>query len=347
MDNPFTIAFGRKPHQYISRLSTTNKIYETYTAEHPSSRVYMITGIRGSGKTVLMTEIVSIFKNNDAWVTVELNPEQDLLEDLASKLYSKPALKPIFLEAKPDLSFFGIGKSIENGISLTNIESAIGMMLDALKKHKKKLLIAIDEVTNSKNVKVFASAFQIFMRQEHDVFLIMTGLYENIFNLQNEKTLTFLYRAPKIILEPLNINAIIRSYQKIFNISENDAAEMGMATKGYAFAYQVLGYIRWENRSKKLEKLFPEYDQYLEEFVYDKIWSEMSAKDIQVITAIADYNEVKVKELLTELKMSSSLFSTYRGRLNKKGLIDTSRYGYVSLTLPRFSGYVKRKKIIE
>ena len=120
-----------------------------------------------------------------------------------------------------------------------------------------------------------------------------------------------------------------------------------MATKGYAFAYQVLGYIRWENRSKKLEKLFPEYDQYLEEFVYDKIWSEMSAKDIQVITAIADYNEVKVKELLTELKMSSSLFSTYRGRLNKKGLIDTSRYGYVSLTLPRFSGYVKRKKIIE
>lgn len=46
----------------------------------------------------------------------------------------------------------------------------------------------------------------------------MTGLYENIYDLQNEKSLTFLYRAPKIILEPLNYTAIKSHYMRIFDI---------------------------------------------------------------------------------------------------------------------------------
>ena len=67
-------------------------------------------------------------------------------------------------------------------------------------KKKKRLLITIDEVTNTKKMRIFASAFQIFVRQDYPIFLLMTGLYENIHELQNEKSLTFLYRAPKLRL---------------------------------------------------------------------------------------------------------------------------------------------------
>lgn len=77
-------------------------------------------------------------------------------------------------------------------------------MLEQIKKAGKRLLISIDEVTNSEYIRVFASAFQIFIRQDYPIFLLMTGLYENIHNLQNEKSLTFLYRAPKVLLEPVN-----------------------------------------------------------------------------------------------------------------------------------------------
>ena len=70
----------------------------------------------------------------------------------------------------------------------------------------------------------------------------MTGLYENINNLQNEKNLTFLYRAPKIELKPLNIRRIANNYKANFNLSDEDANHMAALTNGYPFAFQVLGY---------------------------------------------------------------------------------------------------------
>lgn len=347
INNPFNISFGKKPHQYISRFLSSHKIKDTFLSDYPSTQVYLLTGIRGSGKTVLMTEIMNDFREEKDWIVVELNPETDLLEDLAAKLYNISSLRNIFLKAKIDLSVFGLGVNIEKGKQITNIEAAIERMLKELKKKKKKLLIAVDEVTNQKNVKVFASAFQIFIRQEYDLFLIMTGLYENIFELQNEKTLTFLYRAPKIVLDPLNAHAITLSYKEIFNISEEEAAAMSKATNGFAFAYQALGYIKWEHKTFPLEKLYPEYDQYLAEFVYDKIWMELSPKDKQVIKAMTDSEVTKVCDLLEKTGMSSSLFSSYRDRLSKKGLINTQIYGHLSLVLPRFREYALRKKAQE
>ena len=82
------------------------------------------------------------------------------------------------------------------------------LMLENIKKHNKRLLISVDEVTNCEFVKVFVSSFQIFLRQDYPIFLLMTGLFENIYDLQNDKALTFLYRAPKIMLEPLSFTAV-------------------------------------------------------------------------------------------------------------------------------------------
>lgn len=55
---------------------------------------------------------------------------------------------------------------------------------------------------------------------------------------------------------------------------------MASLTKGYAYAYQVLGYLYWrynveEERSLSLDDLLSYYDSYLEEYSYEKIWSEL------------------------------------------------------------------------
>jgi hypothetical protein len=204
------------------------------------------------------------------------------------------------------------------------------------------VLVEIDEVTGNEYMKTFAAAFQIFMRQDHGIFLIMTGLYENIYNLQNEKSLTFLYRAPKIVLNPLNIGAIIRNYEEAFEIDREEASKMANATLGYPFAFQVLGYLKWVNKTKSLEEIMPDYDQYLDEYVYDKIYNELSGREKEVLSVIADEDPhpVKVKDIREKLDMSSSLFSTYRDKIEKKGLIDTSHYGYIRFILPRFARYI-------
>ena len=289
MNNPFTLSFGKKPVQYISRIAQTERIIGDFTAEESPNQIYMITGVRGSGKTVMMTNIASeIRKRSDEWIVVELNPNRDLLQSLAAKIYAIPEMHAVFVKAKLDFSVFGLGVTVENAVPVTDIENVIEIMLSHIKRLGKRLLITIDEVINSENIKIFASSFQIFLREEYPIYLLMTGLYENIYDLQNEKSLTFLYRAPKIILEPLNYTAIKSHYMRIFDINDEMADKMTLLTRGYPFAFQVLGYLYWEHRdTKTVQEILPEYDQYLEEYVYEKIWSELSKGDKELLVAMA------------------------------------------------------------
>ena len=140
-----------------------------------------------------------------------MNPATDLLKGLLSKLNSNKVCVGIIKSAKIDLSFFGFGVVIEGMSPITDEETAIIAILEKMKKNGKRLLITIDEVTNNEFM-------QIFVRQDLPVFLLATGLYENIDELQNEKNLTFLYRASKIQLKPLNNRAIMNKYKTIFNI---------------------------------------------------------------------------------------------------------------------------------
>ena len=346
MNNPFTLSFGKKPLQYISRLSQTQQILETFQAPVPSNQIFMITGVRGSGKTVMMTNIANELKADDSWIVIELNPTRDLLQSLAAKIYSLPEMHARFLNARLDFSAFGLGLSVENSAPATDIENVLELMLDQIKESGKRLLITIDEVTCSEYIRIFVSSFQIFLRQEQPIFLLMTGLYENLYDLQNDKSLTFLYRAPKLLLEPLNYTAVRNHYMKIFNIDTESASKMTSLTKGYPFAFQVLGYLYWENRStKNIDEILPEYDQYLEEYVYSKIWSELSEQDQRILLSISPDEGLKVKELRTRLQMSSELFSVYRDRLRRTGVIDTHEYGKVSFSLPRFSNFVEMRKL--
>ncbi len=341
MNNPFSLSFGKTPTQLISRISQTNQILETFGAENPPNQVYMITGIRGSGKTVMMTTISDFLNKDKNWIVVELNPERDMLQSLAASLYSYPGVHSLFIKAKLDLTALGIGVSIENSNQIFDVEIAIDQMLRHIKKSGKKVLITVDEVTKTDNVKVFAASYQILIRKNHPVFLLMTGLYENIYDIQNEKSLTFLYRAPKIALEPLSHNAIKSQYKKIFKVNNDEAGYMAGLTKGYSYAFQVLGYLRWESRESSIDDLIPQYDQYLEEYVYSKIWAELSGKDKQVIRSMSDSGETNVTAIRKSLGMATSEFSVYRDRLKKKGLINTMQYGYISLVLPRFEVFVK------
>lgn len=43
----------------------------------------------------------------------------------------------------------------------------------------------------------FIKAYQGFLIDHHDVRLLMTGLAKNISKLESDRSLTFLYRAPK------------------------------------------------------------------------------------------------------------------------------------------------------
>ncbi len=339
-NNPYSLIFGKEPKQVISRSMLKAEVVEVFCEEEPSQQVFMLTGVRGSGKTVLMTEISKDIAKREEWIVVELNPENDLLEGLAAKLSGENSLATLFRNAKINLSFLELGIGIDGVAPIRDVESALVKMLESLKRQKKRVLVTIDEAVNTKEMRAFASAFQIFVRKDLPIFLLMTGLYENIDVLQNEKHLTFLYRAPKLELRSLNIRTIADNYKKNFGIDDGAALKMAKMTQGYSFAFQVIGYFTWENNGK-MEKAMPQIRQHLEDYVYEKIWADMSANDRKLAYGIARSKNGKVSEVREILGMETNEFNPYRKRLIRRGIVNGDERGYVRFTLPLFADFVK------
>lgn len=108
---------------------------------------------------------------------------------------------------------------------------------------------------------------------------------------------------------------------------------------GYPFAFQVLGYYTYE-KNGDYKAAIADTRQYLEESVYDKIWSELSLNDQRVLGAIAKSPDGKTIGIREQINMETNIFSTYRERLIRKGVINGETRGYVKMILPFFKEYV-------
>ena len=193
----------------------------------------------------------------------------------------------------------------------------------------------------------FAQTIQLLLRKKYSINWLMTGLYQNIYNLQNNNALTFLYRAPKINLEPLNISAVAQSYKKIFDINDKKALKLALFTKGFSYAYQVLGYLLVANKQTNIDNnILDSFDQFMQEYVYDKIWSELSEKDKEFLFCFDDEDVIKIESVIEKTKKDKKYVSVYRDRLIKKGIIQSVEHGKISLKLPRFNEYIQLQKMI-
>ncbi|MBQ5933535.1 MAG: ATP-binding protein [Lachnospiraceae bacterium] len=341
MNNPFCLIFGKEPYQVISRILPFNEVLTSFTDEHPSQQIYMITGVRGSGKTVFLTMLTKEFNEDEDWIVIELNSSGEMLKEFAQKLYSIRGMSKVFDESGINLSFLGVNIALKKHENTAgSLENGIERMLEKLAKKKKRILISVDEVTNSKEMQYFAGAFQMFIRHELPVFLLMTGLYENINSLQNEKNLTFLYRAPKIFLKPLNIFSMAAVYEKTLNLSKDNALMLAKETKGYSFAFQVIGYFCFIHKGE-FEKAKDEIKQYLDDYVYEKVWMELPPKERKVVTDIAVSGSNEVSEIKEHLGLKQNEFGVYRDRLIKKGILESKGRGIVEIALPYFDEYIR------
>jgi len=343
MSNPYTLVFGQPPLEIIHRSAQAERIISEFCEKTPSNYLNLVTGIRGCGKTVFITRIAEALEAKKGWIIINLNPQRDLLESLAAKLDSHRELHRIFRDAEINLQALGIGVGIKGIPPIQDIEEALIRMLRSLKKHNKRLLITIDEASNTKEMRIFASAFQIFLREKLPVFLLMTGLYKNIDKLRNAEGMTFLERAPRTLLSPLDADAITKRYQETLGVREDKARRLARNTKGYSFAFQVIGYFCWEN-PKNESLALKEAKQYLYEFAYEKIWSELSAKDREVVEAIAGVSSGEIAQIRRRLDYSSNQFNPYRDRLIKAGIIESKDKGYVRFALPWFGDYAEYVK---
>ena len=136
MRNPFAINFGMIPNERIERKILIDEIVTEFTSELMQNPCYMLTGVRGTGKTVTLTEIEKEIAKEDNWIIIRLNSSRDMLSSLVAKLYDSHEFICQFIDANINLSKFGIGVSLSSKSPVSDIESALEIILKEIKKTK-------------------------------------------------------------------------------------------------------------------------------------------------------------------------------------------------------------------
>lgn len=347
--NPFNLSFGRKPNEYIERYSEVAHIYHMFTELPVTDQIYVIMGVRGAGKTVAMTDIAERISMLEDWIVIKISPIDDILDAFYRILMNDERIHKFCLETKIDVSVLGISISAGNRITEPNLIHAIDEILKNLQNRNKKVLIAVDEVTDTPQMRAFISAFQLFITNNRPIFFLATALFEEMESLRNVQNLTFLYRAPKAILSQLNTGAIANTYERVFKCTRKQALQMAEMTKGYPLAFQILGYVTWEHKDLPVlsDTILEEFDQRIAETAYEKLWSELSETDKKVMIAIAKAKDHSVKTIREQAEMDANKLNQYRRRLKNRGLIDVTQYGTILFALPRFREFLQVEEFEE
>lgn len=363
MQNPFTHAFGAEPNKYISSI-LEEEIIENFSYPNPSEKCYMLTGVRGSGKTVMMSSIARTLAEKDDWFVCNLILDDEVVNQFAAKLAENPSCSKHFIEPdKAGVSIVGVSAGIQyKKDKVFDINTLIENMIATLADSGKKIMITLDDIYVCDGMIAFAKLFQhlLTVSKSFPVYLIMTGLYQNyreLTDVKNEKLkgCTFLTRTLEREVPPLDDSQMAVSYFNTFDIEEVEAIKLAKMTKGYAFAYQVLGYWFFEknvNKNDRVKDVEVEYRSELIKYSYNKLWSELSEKDKEIVMTLvelgADDAKVKRSEVIEYMnnagkEITSSTFNKYRERLLGKGIIATSdnREGYIWIPLPQFGNFIK------
>ncbi len=350
MQNPFTTTFSKAPEYTYINTEKADEILENFKYERPSESLYKVTGVRGSGKTVLLAKIEEQLRSDDfkkaGWIVLDINPTRNMLQQMASALEDEGfgKIKDKNRNINISLSVLGTGGgfgiSTQKEDSFFDIGIELEKMIKAAAGKNCKIFIGIDEVSKTEEMVVFASEFGRWLRAAYPVFMVCTGLYENVIEVSNVKNLTFFRRASTVMTEPLNEVRMAEMYRRRLSLDSSTAREMAAITKGYAYAFQELGVLYFKKKdNQNLSDVILDLKAELFAYSYEKIWEELSENDRYLLRLLAGKKEYKREEILSLMGEKKGIYSVYRDRLIKRGLVKV-RQSYISLSLPFFADYI-------
>lgn len=329
MENPYSLVFGKMPRNYIDRELELNEIIETFSEEDPSIRAYALTGLRGCGKTVALSFVEKYFRKQDDFIVIALNSDLDTFEQTLEHLSQKKLLD----ELKISVSMMGV--TLEKAQSMESTNYKIEQYLEQISRKKKRILFTIDEISNTQNIKAFFQSFNIWLRKDYDIVILMAGLKKNILSLQKDDRISFLKRAEKKDLKQLSLHSIMMDYKKNLQLTDQEAGEMALFTKGYSYAFQVLGYLCFRMK-QNYRDVMEQFDEKMTNNVYDIIWEDLTGKEKEILQAIFQAKELTTQEILRSSRINKNTYNEYRRILISKDILVDKGYGRIDFSLPRF-----------
>ena len=365
IDNVFVPSFGNKPKNLVGREAILNRLYNGINSV-PGSRekAQLILGQRGLGKTVLLLMLAEEARKQGMIVASPTVVSGNMIDRIIEKLNDEGGK---FIDKKSkisggNVSVLGFGAGIQVSEETSFPKSSEQRLVELCRLFNSKghsVLLLVDEVqANQESLKQLIVTYQELVGEGADISLVMAGLPGSVSAVLNDHVLTFLNRASKLELEPLNLNDINIYYRKVFKelgieLTDKMIDDATSMTGGSPYLMQLIGhYITIAANDKgKLDKtdyqksLDNALDDYKNDICQTSI-APLSDRDIEFLTAMAeDENESEISEIAERLGCTSSFAQTYKRRLLQAGLIEQHRRGKVRFAVPYLAEYINSGKI--
>ena len=348
--NPFKPTAGAEPPVLVGRQQVIDDFMDGLDeGVGAPGRLMRITGPRGSGKTVLMTEIGDIAKKRN-WVVVRESARGNLVGHIISKLAS--SMPSANASADADFGILklhaGINENRDIPIDLENVLNSASKKIG-----KDGLLITIDEVQNAArpDMEEIANAVQFLIQGKKDIALVFAGITTGVADLINDEGLTFLRRAKPEELAPIPTEDVMSAFLKSFQetgltINEPELRAAAEVTHGYAFLIQLIGYYIWRNCRRHLN----ESNVVTTEDVKDGIelansehicmnmmpaLRKLTERPIRYLIAMAeDDGPSATGDVAKRMGQSAQSLSSARQKLISEQVIEGEVRGYVDFSIP-------------
>lgn len=349
--NPFTPSFGEVPLVMAGRDLLIHEFDRSFSSPtRRPSLTTIVSGARGTGKTALLT-LVEEHAQQRGWISVDLVSLPGLLEDAYEQSLHR-AEHLLSRGGNVHLSSLGIGP-VSVGITHEKTgqpswRTRMDALIDQLTQAGSGLLLTVDEITpNLDELIQLAATYQLFVRENKRVALLMAGLPHNASLLLQDKSVSFLRRAENIKLGRIADFEIEKALRDTFahsdrTISQSVLDEAVELIDGFPFMMQLVGFRIWEEgRGSGLidDSRARQGMNFAKEEMKSRIlhasYQELSPMDKKFLLAMAeDSQESSLPEIAQRLGKTNSYATQYKNRLLEHGLIEQRGPSTLTFALP-------------
>ena len=353
--NPFKPTAGKNPPMLIGRDGVINDFIEAIdNGSGAPGRLARVSGMRGTGKTVLLNELGRIAADR-GWRVVEETASPGFCGRILESLTPRARVRS--LKAEPSVLGFSLGGIEVERASLSLREA----MAKTLESCKGGLLITLDEVQDAslEETRALAVAVQHIIRADADIAFVFAGLPAMVDEIINGEALTFLRRAEPVELGLVDVGEVTRSFKDTVEASglrlEDDSARaMARATCGHPFMVQLVGYHSWQSAYRRdgaggligegdVEVGVNEARRRFDSIVLEPIVRHLPGEARAYVDAMAQLDGDAVRTASVAECMGRPLSSTsaVRAKLVSAGVIEPFGRGLVRFTTPFMAEYLR------
>ncbi len=382
--NPFSPGAGTPPPELAGRQHILEKarIMFARLKAGRSEKSFLLIGLRGVGKTVLLNEINSLAEQSGCnAILIEAHERKSLaallLPPLRQLLFKLDRMENLSSKVKRG---FNVLKSFMNTLKLKyqdfelsldndpevgtadsgDLESDLPALLEAIAEaaldRKTAVAIIIDELQylSEHEMSALIMAIHRIAQKKLPLALVGAGLPQLVGLMGKSKSYAErLFDFPKIgPLEESDAVAALRTPAKEQGVDITDEAltEIMLQTQGYPYFLQEWGYQAWNLAEKSpidlsaVKRATKESIHRLDESFFRVRFDRLTPREKEYLLSLAVLGDGAQRsgDIAEKLSVSAQSVAPIRNSLIKKGMIYSPAHGDTDFTVPLFGAFIKR-----